>query len=124
MAHTEIFVSDDAGTLVPSQPSVAVSSGDTLALSLSGAASVFAFFSPDAMAAISPAPTGPVQLSPQGPTVFTFTTSEPGAYGVYFEATASAAVPDFPGGKSNLLQLGIDTDGAGFGGLTNHSRGG
>jgi hypothetical protein len=138
MAHTEVFISNDAGTLVPSQPSVAVSNGDTLAFSLSNAGPVFAFFSPDAIAALSPAPTGPVSLGSQGPTVFTFTTSGPGAYSVYFEATASAVVPDFPGGNSNLLQLEIDTDGAGsgetggtrgdggpgFGGITNHSKGG
>ncbi|WP_263373020.1 cupredoxin domain-containing protein [Granulicella aggregans] len=130
MAHTEVFISNDAGTLVPSQPSVAISNGDTLAFSLSNAGPVFAFFSPDATAALSPAPNGPVSLGSKGPTVFTFTTSDPGAYSVYFEATASAAIPDFPGGTSNLLHLEIDTDGAGesegpgFGGITNHSRGG
>lgn len=130
MAHTEVFISNDAGTLVPSQPSVAVSEGDTLAFSLSTDGPVFAFFSLEAMAALSPAPTGPVSLGSQGPTLFTFTTSDPGAYSAYFEDTADAVVPVFPGGTSNLLQLEIDTDGAGdpagagFGGLTNHSKGG
>ena len=124
MAHTEVFISNDAGTLVPSQPSVAVSSGDTLAFSLSDAGPVVAFFSPDAIAALSPIPTGPVLLGSQGPTVFTFTTSEPGAYSVYFETSVSAVVPDFPVGKSNFLQLEVDTDGVGFGGPIYHSKGG
>ncbi|MBB5058671.1 hypothetical protein HDF16_003385 [Granulicella aggregans] len=124
MAHTEVFISNDAGTLVPSQPSVAVSNGDTLAFSVSNAGPVVAFFSPAAITALTPAPTGPIPLNPQGPTVFTFTTSDSGAYSVFFETTVDAAVPDFPVTKSNFLLLEIDTDGVGFGGPINHSRGG
>lgn len=124
MAHTEVFISNDAGTLVPSQPSVAVSNGDTLAFSVSNAGPVVAFFSPATVTALSPAPTGPVSLDEQAPTVFTFITSDAGAYSVFFETSVSAAVPDFPVGKSNLLLLEIDTDGIGFGGPINHSKGG
>ena len=124
MAHTEVFISNDADTLVPSQPTVEVNVGDTLAFSVSGSGPVFAFLSPAAISALSPSPASPVALSIAGPTVFTFTTSDAGAYSVFFETTPDGPVPDFPLAKSAFLQLEIDTDGAGFGGITNHSKGG
>jgi hypothetical protein len=116
MAHTEVFLSNDAGVLVPSLPSVAVSNGDTVAFSISGDGPAYAFFSPGATAVLSPAPSSPVALSSSNPTVFTFTSSAPGSYSVFFETNATAPVPDFPGGVSNLLVLEVDTAGAGFGG--------
>jgi hypothetical protein len=124
MAHTEVFLSNDAGVLVPSLPSVAVSKGDTIAFSTSGADAVFAFFSPGAATVLSPAPSGGVALSSTSPTVFLFTSSDAGSYSVYFETSATASVPNFPGGKSNLLYMAIDSDGVGFGGNVNHTRGG
>jgi len=116
MAHTEVFLSNDAGVLVPSLPSVAVSNGDTVAFSISGDGPAYAFFSPGATAVLSPAPSSPVSLSSSSPTVFSFTSSAAGSYSVFFETNATAPVPDFSGGTSNLLVLEIDTDGVGFGG--------
>ena len=121
MAHTEVFLSNDAGTLVPSLPSVAVSKGDTVAFSVTGADTAFAFFSPGAAAVLSPAPAAAVKLSSHSPTVFTFTSSDAGSYSVFFEDSASAPVPDFPGGKSNILHMEIDSDG--FGVNVDHTRG-
>jgi hypothetical protein len=124
MAHTEVFLSNDAGVLVPSLPSVAVSKGDTVAFSISGPDAAFAFFSPGAAVVLSPAPTSPVPLSSSSPTVFSFTSSDAGSYSVFFETTETAPVPDFPGGESNLLYCVIDTDGVGFGANVNNTKGG
>jgi hypothetical protein len=129
MAHTEVFLSNDAGILVPSVPSVTVSEGDTVAFSVSGAGTVFAFFSPGAAAVLSPAPSGALALSSESPKVFTFVSSAAGSYTAFFETSACAEVPEFPGGKSNLLYMAIDSDstggtGPGFGGNVNHTRGG
>jgi len=124
MAHTEVFLSNDAGVLVPSLPSVAVSKGDTVAFSIAGSGAAFAFFSPGASEVLSPSPTGAIELSSESPKVFTFVSSDAGSYSVYFETSADAPVPDFPGGKTNLLYMSIDDDGAGFGGNVNHTRGG
>ena len=123
MAHTEVFLSNDAGVLVPSLPSVAVSKGDTVAFSIKNAGTAFAFFSPSASAVLSPAPSNPVSLSSETPKVFTFTSSDAGSYSVFFEEDAKAVVPEFPGGTSNLLRMEIDSDGAGFGTSTDHTRG-
>jgi plastocyanin len=123
MAHTEVFLSNDAGTLVPSLPSVSVTNGDTVAFSVTGSGSAFAFFSPGASSALSPAPNGPVALSASAPTVYTFTTSNAGAYSVFFETSAAAPIPEFPVGHSTLLLLQIDTDGASFPGPDDHTKG-
>jgi hypothetical protein len=123
MAHTEVFLSNDAGTLVPSQASVSVTSGDTIAFSVTGAGPAYAFFSPDAAAVLSPNPAEPVALSAIAPTVFSFTSSDAGAYSAYFETTATAEIPEFPVAKSTVLLLEIDTDGIGFGGPNPSTKG-
>jgi hypothetical protein len=122
MAHTEVFLSNDAGVLVPSLPSVSVSSGDTIAFSISGDGPAYAFFSPGATSVLSPAPSNPVALSSSNPTVFSFTSSASGSYSVFFETSATSPVPDFPGGISTLLLLETDTDGIGFGGNVNPTK--
>lgn len=116
MAHTEVFLSNDSGTVIPSLPSVAVISGDTIAFSVTGGEPVYAFFSPAATSAVSPKPPSPLPLSSKSPTVFTFTTSAAGAYSAFFENGPSASVLDFPGGESNLLLLEIDIGDPGFAG--------
>jgi hypothetical protein len=115
MAHTDVTLTNDSGVLVPSLPSVPVTSGDSIAFSTSNGAA-FLFFSTDAAAALSPAPTGPVEVGSSKPTAFTFTSSEPGAYSVFFEASASSAPPNFPVRQSNQLTLEIDDSGTNFGG--------
>ena len=115
MAHTDVTLTSDSGVLVPSLPSVPVTSGDTIAFSTSNGAA-FLFFSPDAAAALSPAPTGPVEVDSSKPASFTFTSSEPGAYSVFFEASAASAPTNFPVRQSNLLLFEIDGSGTNFGG--------
>jgi plastocyanin len=115
MAHTDVTLTNDSGVLVPSLPSVPVTSGDTIAFSTSNGAA-FLFFSPDATAALSPAPTGPIEVGASKPTTFTFTSSEPGAYSVFFEASVASAPSSFPVRQSNQLTLEIDDSGTNFGG--------
>lgn len=115
MAHTDVTLTSDSGVLVPSLPSVPVTSGDTIAFSTSNGAA-FLFFSPDAAAALTPAPTGPVEVGSSKPTAFMFTSSKPGAYSVFFEASASSAPSSFPVRQSNTLLLEIDANGTSFGG--------
>jgi hypothetical protein len=121
MAHTDVTLTNDSGVLVPSLPSVPVTSGDSIAFSTNNGAA-FLFFSPDAAAALSPAPTGPVEVDSSKPASFTFTSSEPGAYSVFFEANASSAPSSFPVRQSNLLLLEIDDSGTNFGGPSTGMR--
>jgi hypothetical protein len=121
MAHTDVTLTNDSGVLVPSLPSVPVTSGDSIAFSTNNGAA-FLFFSPDAAAALSPAPTGPVEVGSSKPTAFTFTSSEPGAYSVFFEASAAAAPPSFPVRQSNQLLFEIAASGASFGGPVSGTR--
>jgi plastocyanin len=107
MANTSITLTTEQGALVPSQPSVAVNEGDTVTFTAAGSA--FIFFSPGAAAILSPLPSSPVDIS-SGSAEFTFATSSPGAYSVYFETTAGATIPEFPIAPSNLLLLQIDAD--------------
>jgi hypothetical protein len=114
MANTAITLTLEEGILVPSQPSVPFVSGSSVSFATSDGSPAFLFFSPDAIAALAPPPPVPYALS--GSTAeFTFNSSEPGHYSVYFETTASATPPPFPVGSSSLLLLEIDSSGVGFG---------
>jgi len=122
MANTTITLTNEQGALVPSQPSVPVSSGDTVAFSTSDGSMAFLFFSPDAIAALSPAPSNPVEVS-SVPAVFTFTSSDPGAYSVYFETAADATTPAFPLLPSNLLMLEVDLSHVTYSVINNSTKG-
>jgi hypothetical protein len=115
MAHTDVTLTNDSGVLGPSLPSVPVTSGDSIAFSTSNGAA-FLYFSPDAAAVLSPAPTGPVEVTSSKPASFTFTSSELGAYSVFFEASAASSPSSFPVRQSNTLLLEIDDSGTSFGG--------
>jgi hypothetical protein len=115
MANTAITLVPEEGILVPSQPSVAVVSGDSVSFSTSDGSPGFLFFSPGAAAALSPTPTHPYALD-GSKSEFTFITSAPGQYSVYFETSASATPPPFPVSTSAQLLLEIDDTGVGFGG--------
>lgn len=121
MAHTEITLTNDNGTLVPGQPSVPVADGDTVAFSINDG-NAFLFFSPDAAAILSPAPVNPVEISASGQTVFTFTSSEPGAYSVFFEEDDDSVPAGYPVRESSVLLLEIDSDGSPFGGPITGTR--
>lgn len=108
MAHTQITLSNDNGVLMPSQSSVPVVQGDSVAFSASDGTAVMLFFSPDAGAILSPAPSGPAAVPVGGSTTFTFTSSAQGAYSVFFGLNASGAPDSFSTAVSSQLKLGID----------------
>jgi plastocyanin len=122
MANTDITISKKDGVLVPSQSSVPVVQGDTVTFSTKGDSATL-FFSPDAISILSPVPSAPVTIAAGGKTAFTFTSSKPGAYSVYFEPNASSPPASFPVRPSNLLLLEIDTSGIGFGGPSGTTTG-
>ena len=116
MAHTDVTLSNDSGTFVPSLSSVPVVKGDTVSFSTSSG-NVFLFFSPAAASILSPAPKGAVGITGSAKMTFTFTSSNPGAYSVFFEKTSLPASKSFPLKASSLLLLEIDaSDETSFGG--------
>ena len=102
MAHTEITFTDNSGVLIGNQSSVSVTKGDTVAFSIN-AGQAFLFFSPDAAAALSPSPNGPVRVSASAGATFTFTSSDPGAYSVFPSTDASVAPTEFSTEQSDQL---------------------
>jgi hypothetical protein len=108
MAHTDITLIDSGGILVPSADSVPVVSGDTVSFSTSDGAAAFAFFSPDAIAALSPRPASPFPIAAGKKADFTFSASKPGAYSVYFGVTGGSAPGKFPADRSQALRLEVD----------------
>lgn len=115
MANTVITISLEDGVFVPSQPSVPVVAGNTVTFSAPSSSAAL-FFSPDSVSILNPAPSAPVTIAAGGQTAFTFTSSNAGAYSVFFEPNASTPPPSFPVSSSNLLLLEVDTSGIGFGG--------
>jgi hypothetical protein len=115
MAHTEITLTNNGGVLVPSADSIRVVSGDTIAFSTTDGSSAVLFFSPGAVAILSPPPSGPVKSTGSEKITFTFTSSDAGAYSVFFETSSSASHPPFPVQESKLLHLETDSK-SGFGG--------
>jgi hypothetical protein len=121
MAHTDIILKLADGVFVPSQPQVPVVKGDTIAISTSDGGQVALFFSPGAVPVLSPSPQVPTTLA-AGKLEFTFTSSEAGAYSVYFEKDASTPPAHFPVRPSNVLLL--ETETPDFGGPNTGTRGG
>jgi hypothetical protein len=124
MAHTDIILKLADGVFVPSQPQVPVVKGDTIAISTSDGGQVALFFSPGAVPVLSPAPSVPTVLAPGQKAQFTFTSSDSGAYSVFFEKDASTPPAYFPVRPSNLLLFEIDSSHSGFGGPDSGTRGG
>lgn len=114
MAHTDIKISSEGDIFVPSQSSVPVNKGDTIAFSTAETGGVMLFFSPDAAAILSPAPTQPVSLAQGATTSFSFTSSEPGAYSIYFGRDASSTPASFRATSSQMLMLEVALDQVGF----------
>jgi plastocyanin len=122
MAHTEIVLKEADGIFVPSQSEVPVVKGDTIAFSTSDGKQVALFFSPGAVPALSPSPQVPMALAAGKKLEFTFTSSEAGAYSVYFEKDASTPPAHFPVRPSNVLLLQTETPS--FSGPNTGTRGG
>jgi hypothetical protein len=109
MAHTDITLIDSDGILVPSADSVPVVSGDTVSFSTSDGSAAFAFFSPDAIAALSPRPASPFPIAAGNKADFAFSSSAPGAYSAFFAQTSSSTPANFPADRSQALRLVVDT---------------
>jgi hypothetical protein len=121
MARTDIVLKETDGIFVPSQSEVPVVKGDTIAFSTSDGTQVALFFSPGAVPVLSPSPQVPTMLA-AGRLEFTFTSSDAGAYSVYFEKDASMPPAHFPVRPSNVLLL--ETETPNFGGPNTGPRGG
>jgi hypothetical protein len=96
MANTDVKLEPSEGTFVPSLQTVNVAGGDTITLHNNGGGPAFLFFSPDALRLLSLKPGGPPSIAGGGKAVFTFSSSAPGAYSVYFAASSDMAPPGFP----------------------------
>ncbi len=105
MANTDVTLVHEDGTYVPSVASVAVVNGDTVSFSTDDGTQALAYFSPDALTLLSPTPANPATIGPSGAAAFSFTSSGPGAYSVFFAPDASAAPTRYPTGSSQNLQL-------------------
>lgn len=105
---TNISLVNDGGTFVPSLASVPVVSGDIVTFSTSDGSPVVLFFSPDAASVLSPRLYGPLPIGNDGKGIFTFTSSNAGAYSVFFGASIDDAPASFPGqvSKELLLEVG------------------
>jgi hypothetical protein len=108
MAHTDIQLIDSDGILVPSADSVPVASGDTVSFSTSDGSPAFAFFSPDAISALSPRPASPFPIAAGQKADFTFSSSAPGAYSAFFAPTSNSTPAKFPTDRSQALRLEVD----------------
>src|SRR4051794_38938510 len=108
MTNTNVVLTDKHGVLVPSLDIIRVVSGDTVTFSTADGRAAVAFFSPDAAAVLSPNPTNPSAIAAGAKAHFSFTSSQPGAYTVYFGYGAGDAPESFPGGHSDSLRLKIN----------------
>jgi hypothetical protein len=112
MANTEIILANDGGTIVPSTSSVHVVHGDTVTFSTESGVPVVLFFSPGAASILSPTQHGPVSIAAHGKAVFTFSSSNPGAYSVFFGVDPKSPPSRFPESISEELLLEISSLGA------------
>jgi hypothetical protein len=107
MANTDVTLINQQGTYVPSAASIPVVSGDTISFSTNDGSQAFAFFSPDAIANLSPAPANPFLLAAGRKSLFSFLSSRPGAYSAYFSADPASPPVRFQRGVSQSLLLEV-----------------
>ena len=107
MANTDVTIFSESGVFVPSVASVPVVSGDTVSFSTSDHKPVVLFFSPDAVAALSPKPANPFPIAAGDKAIFKFSSSDPGAYSVFFAQNSEFASASFPTAISRNLVLEI-----------------
>ena len=122
MAHTDIILTEEQGVFNPSQSSVPAIKGDSISFSTSDGLPVALFFSPGAVSLLSPSPSVPTIVGPGEKAGFSFTSSEAGAYSVFFERTASEPPPHYPVRPSTSLSLEVDTSHATFSGPMSDTR--
>ena len=109
MTNTAVFLLDEDGVFVPSVGSIPVVSGDTISIATSNGVAAFAWFSPAAAAILSPTPANPFPIPARDKAVFTFKSSQPGAYSAYFGHDKDDAPSSFPTGTSGALLLEVNT---------------
>src|SRR5579862_1099621 len=107
MANTEVVLIHTGDAYVPSVASVPVVAGDTVSFATSDGSSALAFFSPDALAVLSPKPVSPLTLGASGKAAFSFSTSNLGAYSVFFTAAGGSGPAHFPSRTSQTLQCEV-----------------
>jgi hypothetical protein len=107
MANTNIKLLHDGGIFVPSTPSVPVASGTSVSFATSDGAPVVLFFSPAAASILSPNPSSAYPIAAGGKAVFTFSSSNPGAYSVFFGSDPKSVPSGFPQRTSQELLLEI-----------------
>ena len=112
MANTNVTLVHTDGTYVPSMTAVSVVSGDTVSFSTDDGSAALAYFSPAALAVLSPTPTNPATIGAAGRSVFSFATSNPDAYSVVFAAQGSPAPANYPDGPSGNLVLEFEAPNA------------
>jgi hypothetical protein len=122
MAHTDIILTEERGVFTPSPDHVPVVKGDSISFSTKDGVPVALFFSSGAVGVLAPAPSVPTLLGSKEKAGFTFTSSDAGAYSVFFEKDASEPPPHYPVRPSNLLSLEIDTSHAPFSGPESGTR--
>src|ERR1700692_1345710 len=103
MANTDIKLLNDNGVYVPSADFVPVVNGDTVSFTTGDGKPVIAFWSPDAISVLSPTPTNPFSIGGGAKAEFSFKTSSPGAYCVYFGTDASTPPAHFPSQLTEAL---------------------
>lgn len=112
MANTDITVFSQDGIFIPSVPSVPVVSGDTVSFTTSDGVPVVLFFSPEAASILSPAPSAAHTIPAGGKAVFTFSSSNAGAYSVYFGTDPGSGPAEFPTAALKVLLLELEAMGA------------
>lgn len=112
MANTDVTLVHTDGTYVPSVTAVSVVSGDTVSFSTDDGSAALAYFSPAALAVLSPTPANPATIGAAGQSVFSFASSGPAAYSVVFAAQGSPPPPNYPAGASGNLVLEFEASDA------------
>lgn len=107
MANTEVTLIHTGDAYVPSVASVPVVSGETVSFATSDGSSALAFFSPDALAVLSPKPVNPLIIGPGSKAPLSFSSSNSGAYSVFFTAAGGSGPAHFPSGNSQTLRFEV-----------------
>jgi len=110
MANTDVVLvfNSEGGVYIPATTAVSVVAGDTVSFSTSDGSAVQLFFSSDAVSVLSPAPANPSLIPAGQKASFSFRSSAPGAYSVFFEPQGKTPTSNFPTGVSQQLQLETD----------------
>ena len=96
MANQVVTLTSAQGMLLSDVESVVVVEGDTLTIGTQDGSPFSLFFSPDAIAVLSPAPETPFVVPQSTKASFTFTSSKAAAYTAYYGPINSSAPSVYP----------------------------